>query len=230
MRRIKNKTILTGKKIHNLVWQHKLKPSYIHKNVPYFAQWESRELVEPIITKKMKAQDDPLWKNSGAANKEEYALWSWSGCGMACLRMILGATKHKNIPLVTLAKQCLARGVYREPLETSPGLFYKPFVTFVEEEFGWRAKAVATLTHLKAKQTLSAGGYVIASVTPEIRHPHKKPVRKGGHLVLMLGYDDNKKLFYLHNPSGFIASQEYFEISYKDFTKFFSHKGILVFT
>jgi len=230
MRRIKNKTIITSKKLRDLAWRQGIKSSYIHKNVPYFAQWESRELVEDIITCKIKAEYDPRWEESGAENKAEYSLWSWNGCGMACLRMIVGTTNHKILPQVKLAKQCLEQGVYRQPLELSPGLFYKPFVAFIEKRFGWKGKAVATLTSSEIRHTLSQGGYVIASVTPEIRHPHKKPLQKGGHLVLMLGYDNNKKMFYLHNPSGFKDTQEYFKISYKDFSKFSSNKGILIYT
>lgn len=230
MRQIKSKVILTGKKVRDLAARRNVKPSYLHENVPYFAQWESRELVEGIIKRKIEATDDPRWKESGADNKAEYSLWSWNGCGMACLRMILGTTNHKVIPLVKLGKQCLARDVYQQPLESSPGLFYKPFVTFIEKEFGWKGKASSSLTALEIKRTLSQSGYVIASVTPEIRHPNKKPIRKSGHLVLLLGYDDTNEVFYLHNPSGSDDTQEYCEISYKDFAKFFSNKGILIFT
>ena len=55
------------------------------------------------------------------------------------------------------------------------------------------------------------------------------PKTKGGHLVLMLGYDIDKKLFYFHNPSGFKKeTQEYASISFSDFKKFFGYKGIIV--
>jgi len=76
---------------------------------------------------------------------------------------------------------------------------------------------------------LSQGNYVIAGASPEIRNPHSKPRVKGGHLVLMLGYDTSKREFYFHNPSGISKeTQEYAAISFEDFKKFFSERGIVV--
>src|SRR3989338_258315 len=72
----------------------------VYKNVPYFSQWESKDLVNDIINKKISAKDDPLWKKSGAKNKKEYELWSWNGCGMACFKMILAYKFKKEIPVV----------------------------------------------------------------------------------------------------------------------------------
>ncbi|MFZ1250289.1 MAG: hypothetical protein WAR37_02480 [Candidatus Microsaccharimonas sp.] len=55
------------------------------------------------------------------------------------------------------------------------------------------------------------------------------PNKKGGHLVLVLGYDLDKRLLYLYNPSGFETyTQEYASISFKDFKKFFGGRGIVI--
>lgn len=229
MRKLKNASLRILKLLSSLRWSHKLKPRYLHENVPYFSQWESRELVEKIITQQMGAADDPLWRKSGAVNKKEYEVWSASGCGMACLKMILVDTRHEPVPLVELGKRCLAYGGYRLPLEDSPGLFYKPFVNFIQAEYGLTGKAVSALTMPEIKRALGNGGYVIASVTPEIRFPTKTPSRRGGHLVLLLGYDDERKEFMLHNPSGFADTQEGVVVTYSNFSKFFDRKGIIVF-
>lgn len=69
----------------------------------------------------------------------------------------------------------------------------------------------------------------MASVSPHIKKPKQFNSKKGGHLILILGYDLDKKILYLHNPSGiYRESQEYAEVSFKDFKKFFDFKGIVI--
>jgi hypothetical protein len=228
MRRIKNKAVLHAKQIRSKLRRKLYKESFIHGGVPYFSQWESRDLVEKIVTKQIAAADDPRWQESGAKNVAEYTSWSWSCCGMACLKMILAHQQRKVVPLVMLGKQCVKYGGYRLPLETSPGLFYKPFVNFIKQDFGLNGTAVGALTLDEIKHAVSNGGYAIVSVTPEIRFPSQQPIKHGGHLVLVFGYDDKKKLIFLHNPSGFKDSQENVALSYAQFRTFFDHKGILI--
>lgn len=228
MRRLKHKAILHSKQLHAKLRRKTHKKAFVHKDVPYFSQWESRELVEKIVTGQIEAKDDPRWRESGAENVDEYTSWSWSCCGMTCLKMILAHAQHKVVPLVTLGKQCLEYGGYEAPIEKSPGLFYKPFVHFIKQEYGLDGKAVGALTLAEIKQAVSDGGYVIVSVTPEIRFLSKDPLKRGGHLVLVFGYDDEKQVIHLNNPSGFAESQENVTISYGQFMKFFDQKGILV--
>lgn len=228
MRQLKRKLVLRAKHLHEDLQRKTHKPHFIHQKLPYFSQWESRDLVEKIITKQIQAKDDPRWKESGAKNTEEYTTWSWSGCGMACLKMILAHKQHQVIPLVTLGKQCLKYGGYKLPLENHPGLYYKPFVRFVKGKYNLNGRAVGTLTLNEIKRVLSKGGHAIVSVTPEIRFPAKNPTKRGGHLVLLFGYDDEKQVIYLHNPSGFKDSQEKVSISYNQFKKFFDNKGVLI--
>lgn len=196
--------------------------------MPYFSQWESRELVEKIVKGQINTEDDTRWRESGAKDAKEYTSWSWTGCGMACLKMILAHSQQKVVPLVLLGKQCLEHGGYKMPLETSPGLFYKPFVNFIGEKYSLHGKAVGALTLPEIKQAISDGGYAIISVTPEIRFPFKEPSKRGGHLILVFGYDDDKQIIHLHNPSGFKDSQEDVTLSYKQFMKFFDYKGVLI--
>lgn len=203
---------------------------FVHTNVPYFSQWESRDLVGKILNGSINAQDDPQWRHSGAANKTEYASWSWAGCGMACFKMILAHRNRVIVPLVALGKRCASYGGYDMPLEQSDGLHYTPFVEFANNDFGITARAKAILPIAYIVSALARSHYVIASVHPSIRHVTSHPKTKGGHLVLVVGYDLDKRLLYLHNPSGDSrASQEYATISFKNFEKFFSHRGVIVY-
>lgn len=43
--------------------------------VPYFAQFESRELIPEFLSGKRDPADDPLWHLSGASDSHEYAKW-----------------------------------------------------------------------------------------------------------------------------------------------------------
>ena len=205
-----------------------VKKKFLHENVPYFSQWESPELVEKIITNEFSAEDDPNWKKSGADSKVEYAAWSASGCGMACTKMLVAHLWDREVPLAVLGKKCAEYGGYTLPVEDSIGLIYAPYARFAKEELGLTAKAVIPLFVAEIVEELSAGKYVIASVSHKIRQPLDTAAKKGGHLVLTLGYDLNKKELYFHNPSGFSKdTQEYASISFSDFKKFFGGRGII---
>lgn len=203
---------------------------FVHHDVPYYGQWESPDLIADILAKKILAADDPRWRNSGALSTEEYAYWSWNCCGMACLKMLLEHHRIVKIPLVTLAKKCLKYGGYQEPLETSPGLFYQPFCHFVLKEFGLSAHTSSALTFSMIVHCLAHGGYVIASVNPAIRTPDiSNSYHKGGHLVLIIGYDKKLKTLIFHNPSGSdVGSQKNVQLPYSQFEQFFAYKGILL--
>jgi len=202
---------------------------FVHKDVPYFCQWESRDLAGQILEKQLSTDDDPRWKASGAKTKKEYHDWSWSACGMACTKMILAQRTGKIVPIVELGKKCAEYGGYTLPLEHSPGLYYKPYLTFVEKEFKWKARVVQGMTFQELMHELGKGNYVIAGVSPLIRYPHSKPKTKSGHLVLMVGYDKTAREFYLHNPSGISKeTQEYAAVKFDDFKKFFSGRGIVI--
>lgn len=208
------------------------------KNMPYFAQWESRKLVDDIVHNRISALADPLWKNSGAENPAEYLHWSWNGCGMACLKMILAYKTKKVIPLVELGKKCVGYGGYKinqkewnkdNFSESIDGLFYKPFVEFIKKEFNLDAKIVSPLLVSEIIDGLDNGKFVIVSVSPSIRNYGKKPIKRGGHLVFVVGFDLNKKLIFIHNPSGVSKkSQEYYPVPLRDFKRFFACRGVII--
>lgn len=226
---IRNTILSATKQLKRSFKKRPVSREYFHEGVPYFSQWESPELVEAIVTKEMSARDDPKWKASGAESKEEYNAWGASGCGMACTKMLVAELQGIEVPLVELGKKCAEYGGYSLPVEESIGLVYAPFVTFAGKELGLMARVVLPLLLTEIIEELSDGNYVIASVSPQIRNVTAKPKNKGGHLVLLLGYDLDKRLLFFHNPSGFVKqTQEYASISFADFKKFFGGRGIVV--
>lgn len=127
---------------------------------------------------------------------------------MACLKMIL-ATRHKTAPaLVTLGKLAAHHGVYELHNNIVEGMFYKPFVPFVQQEFGLRARIKTPLHLFDILSALHRGYFVIASVSPAIRWLGTAPPTVGGHLVLIVGYDMAGQQLFLHNPSGDTAASQ----------------------
>lgn len=229
MKNIKNHVLRQAKTIRHFLRPLAVPDRFVRRDIPYFCQWESRDLAKSLLEKKITTDDDPDWKKSGAKTKKDYHDWSWSGCGMACTKMILAHRTGKVVPLVELGTRCATYGGYTMPLESSPGLYYKLYVTFVAKEFGWKARVVQGMTFQELMYELSQGNYVIAGVSPRIREPESKPRTKGGHLVLIVGYDKTRQEFYLHNPSGISKeTQEYAAVTFHDFKKFFSGRGIVI--
>ncbi|RJQ27708.1 hypothetical protein C4577_00740 [Candidatus Parcubacteria bacterium] len=202
----------------------------IIKNVPYFSQWESRELVRDIIDGKISAQNDPLWSNSGAKNKSEYELWSWNACGMACLKMVLMYKFKKNYLIVELGKGCEKFGGYvKRGKDVLDGLYYKPFIRFAKEKFNLDVKVASPMVMADVIKEMERGNFVITSVSYEIRNPTNTISFRGGHLVLVVGYDFDNQTLYVHNPSGTSKNtQEYAKISFPDFNKLFAYRGIVI--
>lgn len=228
------KAIILSKKLRYIFYTPQ-KYSYSIKNVPYFSQFASQDLVEAFVQGEKEILDDPKWKQSGAKTKEEYAIWANNGCGMACLQMILAKQTGKTLPLVHLGKKCLEYGGYRLNKQTSNyrnyynGMFYQPFVTFIQKEFALTGKIVAPMILKEILQAIDTDNYVIASVDPLIRKPHEKAKTKQDHLILIIGYDKQNQLLYFHNPSGiYKQSQEYVAISFSNFSKFFAQRGIVI--
>jgi hypothetical protein len=197
-------------------------------HAPFVPQWMSRELTAQFLSGAISARDDPKWLVSGAASPEEYALWSHNWCGMACFKMVLAARGY-DIPLMELCRRCAARDGYIVRDHAIEGLFYAPAVAMLEEEFHVPARVASPLSVGEIINDLQHGRFVIASVHPSIRHPATIPPSRGGHLVLLVGFDLEKGILVMHNPSGAtLVSQEYCEIACADFEKFFAHRGIII--
>ncbi len=202
---------------------------YIQR-VPYFSQWESRELVEQFIKGHLKYREDPLWERSGATTPTEYEKYADSICGMACLKMALKFFHNKEIPLIQLTKQCASFGGYTKNFRKE-GLIYTGLKKFVEEEF---ELAVDIYHHLPLEfifKLISEGKLVIASSNKNIRTPETATARKGGHLILISGYNTTDNTVIFNNPSGFTSnnSQENVKLNIDLFKKFFANRAIAIY-
>jgi hypothetical protein len=99
------------------------------KSVPFFSQWESRELTSDVLARGTSAlADDPNWATSGATSLDEYVEWAAHLCGMACLKMILAARTQRVFPILALARLCTRYGGYQVGHDGQiKGLIYAPF-------------------------------------------------------------------------------------------------------
>ncbi|MBI3631886.1 MAG: C39 family peptidase [Candidatus Vogelbacteria bacterium] len=222
-----------GNRIVNLKYYFNRLPESANLDIPYFSQFMSADLVEKYINDKPSLATDPKWRESGAKTIEEYQMWTWSDCGITCFKMILGAIDHKydGLTLIELAKTAKRFGAFEDDPKMPSGLHYKEFCDYVTRELGLSAKPETNLSLRQIKYKVSAGNFVIISVNPNIRHPKSAtPATRGGHLVLVVGYNDNRGGLYVHNPSGYRSnnSQNHAFISYSDFKKFFAGRGIII--
>ncbi|MGE0109402.1 MAG: C39 family peptidase [Bdellovibrionales bacterium] len=195
--------------------------------VPYFSQWESAELATAIVNGTATPAEDPLWQNSGAKTREEYAIWANHICGMACLKMIIAAQTGNIVPTVKLAQQACSYGVYVVKHNLIRGMIYAPFVTFVRERYNIDAQIHTGITSRTLSNLLQKGSFFIASVHPNIRWPKSEPPQKGGHLILISKANDDSLVF--HNPSGHSnETRSNVSMSLDDFDRFFAGRGLLV--
>lgn len=186
-------------------------PRSAEVQAPYFSQFMSAELVEDYIEDRKSVSSDPNWQKSGALTADEYERWTWCDCGIACFKMVLAARGDKGASqgLVELAKEAEKYGAFKIEGEKISPLHYAEFCAFVRERYDLKASAVPALSIPQIKREVAVGNFVIVSVHPSIRHPEAMPPKRGGHLVLVVGYDDERGGLYLHNPSGYqsVSSQ-----------------------
>jgi hypothetical protein len=199
----------------------------VHEDVPVRSQFTSPELIEAIVYAGHDPAGDPRWRESGAPSRAEYGRYCIHWCGMACLAMILTHRDGTSPGLYQLFTGCAAAGGYQEqPDGTLRGLIYQPFAGYVADAFGLRARVHRDLPVTALRDRLAAGDLVIASVHKEIRRPDLAPRGKGGHLVLVTGYDGD--LVHLRNPSGHTGSARSAVLPAATFAGFYAERGISV--
>ncbi len=213
-------------------WRYRAIPARVEvSGVPHFGQFESANLTDQFFDGRLRAVDDPKWATSGAASAQEYADWVWHICGVTCFKMILAHATGQVIPTIALAKGCQEFGGYvrsKSGVINPKGLHYDAFCRFIAERFGWTGRVVAPLTVKRMQAELSQSHYVIASVHPSIHQPATQPPARGGHLVLVTGYNAKDNSITYSDPCGRPGRQDAVVISQEDFGRFFAHRGIVL--
>ena len=207
-----------------------IKTSVSHE-VPYVCQFATPESAEPSLTRKLSPIDDPAWANTGATSPKEYADWALTMCGMATLRMTLHYFKKETaMKIVPLAVDALRNGVYvKEPTQIS-NMKYREFAEWIQK-FGLRGEVYTRLSFRGIQYALSQGKLVIVSVNPNTRgYKTAPPLQKGGHLVLVTGYDAREGTISINNPSGFVSShsQVNHTLTINDFSGYYAGRGIVI--
>ena len=158
----------------------------------------------------------------------EYPDWADHLCGVACLRMALGARGIVPPRAFDLARELTVRGGYVvQPDGFIRGLIYAPAVAWLREAHGIAAEVRVDVPADDVAAQVAQGAMFIASVHPAIRWACADPPARGGHLVLVFGLADGALRF--HNPSGDVpASQSDARLPVEDFARFYAGRGILI--
>lgn len=197
----------------------------VHRPVRVFTQYQSADAISAIAYQGADPGEDPRWRDSGAASRAEYAYWCRHACGMACLQMALHHRDGHTPPLLRLLHECAAAGGYlRRPDGSVHGLIYRPFAHYAQATHEIGAQVHRSLTTGELRAELCRGHLVMASVHPEIRRPHRPAPGRGGHLVLVIGYDGHGLHF--RNPSGHTPAARYAVLPEPEFERFFAGRGV----
>ncbi|MBL4644250.1 MAG: C39 family peptidase, partial [Candidatus Pacebacteria bacterium] len=149
-----------------------------------------------------------------------------------CTSMALQYSKGNNKGIVSLAKEALKHEVYDKEFSGISDMKYKEFANWIGN-YGVRAEVYTRLNIRGLYKLLSDGNLVMVSVNPNVRgYKTAEAHQKGGHLVLVIGYDKKMKTLTLHNPSGFVShsTQENHTISVREFIKYYAGRGIALST
>lgn len=204
---------------------------YFHeKDIPSYTQWESKNLVDMIITNQFDTKNDPLWSQSWAINQEEYEMYSWQICWITCLKMILKSINNIDYRLIELAKDAENYWVYTKNHNQNiknnlDGLFHKKFLLYISK-FSLAWKLVLSTKEYYIAYLLKNNYFVIASVHPCIREKNIINNSKKWHLILVVGFQIiNSEIsgFFINNPSGYFEkSQEKHFVNINNWRKTFS--------
>ncbi|MHB8660751.1 MAG: C39 family peptidase [Minisyncoccota bacterium] len=201
----------------------------VENDVPYVSQFATDTYAEKVLRDKTDIRTDPNWRETGAETLDEYALWAMTQCGMACTVMALHFFKCEVPPIVTLAKDAFAHCVYRKIGDGLSGMHYFEYCEWVPR-YGIRARFYTRLGLRGIEYALSRGALVIAGANPNIRGYITAPKeQKGGHLVLITGYDRTVHTITFNNPSGFVDDGTCMHtVPASQFFDFYTHRGIVL--
>lgn len=195
---------------------------------PYESQWGDPRCNEALIVH----GDDPAglhdWAQDGYGSAEEYRYWARNVCGLACLRSVVRGWRPDAVDATMrdLIDGAVAAGALVPEEETVRGLYYRPFLSWIADEFGLGGQVVEGTTAREHFASIGDGVVAFASVTPEIRFPERGNARVGGHLVLVHGFDGETVTF--HNPSGIGDTAADATLPVDEFQRFYAGRGMLL--
>lgn len=201
-----------------------------HFDVPYVCQFSIPENAEPTLKKTLVPVEDPEWAASGATSPKRYSDWAFTMCGMASTAMILDYFLNSKLLPAVLAEDALLHQVYTNESASISDMRYRQYVTWVSNQ-GLRATFYTRLSVRGLEHALTNGKLAIVSVNPNIRGFDTAPLtQKGGHLVVVTGYDLNDKTITINNPSGFSSSntQHHHKLPLEVFEKYYAGRGIIL--
>jgi len=202
----------------------------VNHSISYVCQFAKPEHAELSLKKELDPLNDPYWAETGASSPKRYAAWAFTMCGMASTAMALSYFHHKNIKPALLAEDALLHGVYTESEKELSAMKYREFAKWIKK-YNLYANVYTKLSTKGIRYALSKGRLVIISVNPNIRGYNTAPVdQKGGHLVLVTGYDLDNKTIRINNPSGFVNNntQVNHELTEKEFLSYYAGRGIVI--
>ena len=202
----------------------------VHFDVPYVCQFSTPEKAEPTLKKTLRTDEDNDWEKSGAANKQRYSDWAFTMCGMASTAMVLDfLLGHKFLP-ATLAEDALKHHVYINEPGGISDMRYRQYVSWISS-YGLSAAFYTRLSLRGLEYALTNGKIAIVSVNPNLRgFDTARTTQKGGHLVVVTGYDRKDNTITVNNPSGFTSTdtQHHHKISMRVFEKYYAGRGIIL--
>jgi hypothetical protein len=194
------------------------------------SQFANLSWAEMVLKDDQPIRKDLMWKESGARTIEEYERWVLSTCGMACTAMLLQFYKKGNFKTIPLARDAAKVGVYKKEGKDISAMQHRPYIKWIRK-FHCRATIYTKLSFRSISYLLSKNSLIIASVNPNINDYETAPkTQRGGHLVLITGYNKKDKMITFHNPAGFENNQTQANhtLAMKDFDMYFSGKGIAI--
>lgn len=194
----------------------------------YFSQWGDVTCNDALILDGVDPVERYDWERDGYPTPDLYSYWSERTCGIACLQSILADRERDAPDKYALIEAALRwRAFVRHDDGSLGGLYYQPFCEWVGSSFGLDAHVHRHLEVDGLVDLVTHGhSFVMASVSSEIRWPDRAPTRKGGHLVLVYGYESGELVF--HNPSGVTGTAAAARLGRREFEEFYAGRGISV--
>ncbi|GAB2724848.1 hypothetical protein [Nocardia thraciensis] len=207
-------------------------------DLPYFSQWGGLHLNDEVIVRRTdQSRVETLWRDDapqpdgwrldGYRSREEYLFWSRRACGLACLQSLLHGWTDTRLSMGVLVRLARDRGCYIiEPSGNVKGLIYRPFMAWVESQFGFRCELIEHTPIEISAEKIGPGQVMIASVSPEIRDPGTGNPLRGGHLVLIHEVHNGEVRF--HDPSGYSDNSASTSLPMHVFERFHADRGIMI--